>query len=78
MDLPALDRERHLRGWSKQDLARQMGVQPSTLSEIYRTGDTSGVTFGKLAAALEAHAPLGAADRILAAPSLTIAEERSA
>lgn len=69
MDLQALDRARGLRGWNKGDLARRSGINPLTVSELYRHGYTSSQTFAKIVAALEAHPPAAEAHALLAAPA---------
>ena len=66
VDLQSLDRERRVRGWSKQDLAQRASLKPSTISEVYRTRSASIGTFAKIARAFEAHQPIEGADRLLA------------
>lgn len=69
MDLRALDRARSLRGWNKGELARQADIKAITISALYGNGYTSGATFAKIVAALEAHPPSELAHALLAEPA---------
>jgi transcriptional regulator with XRE-family HTH domain len=69
VNLQAVDRERHLRGWSRADLARHMGVTFKTVWEIYRTGRATSRAFAKLAKAFEDTPVLPMADRLLEQPA---------
>ncbi len=57
VNLERLDQERALRGWTKGQLAEAMGVVPETIRELYRSGEATAQTFGKLTVALDANPP---------------------
>lgn len=68
VNLQSVDRERHLRGWSRADLARHMGVTFKTVWEIYRTGQATSRVFAKMAKAFADTPVLAMADRLLGEP----------
>jgi transcriptional regulator with XRE-family HTH domain len=53
IDLQALDRERHVRGWSREQLARRADLTPNTVYSAYKSGSASLTTFVKMSAALD-------------------------
>jgi hypothetical protein len=65
VDLASIDRERKIRGWAKQELARHAGLKPGTITEVYRLGSASIQTFAKIARAFEAHPPIVGASKLL-------------
>jgi transcriptional regulator with XRE-family HTH domain len=65
VNLPQLDRERRLRGWTKARLASEMGVAPATVADLYSRGEAAPGTYAKIWAALE-RSPVSEMARLLA------------
>src|SRR2546421_1558937 len=55
VNLKALDRERLMRGWSKVELAKRMGIGPNMVFLAYSRASRSPSFWPKLAATLAAH-----------------------
>lgn len=61
-----LERERILRGWSKKQLAIEAGLDPNTISQVYRDANASAKVFGRITAALARTEAPAVASRLLA------------
>lgn len=60
-----LERERILRGWSKEDFAEKAGINPNTLWKVYGSGTASVEIFSRICRTLEAHPPSEIAIRLM-------------
>ena len=65
VDVRKLDHQLALRGWTKRELAANMGAAPETVARLYRRKTCSHPLWKRLLAVLDENPPLaGAADLI--------------